>query len=265
MNALVNNQDNGRISRLCAQGGSPNPTISAIRLAKATLSKTGSGRGLPVNVDAICELRKVKPIGVYLSGVAGRLLSMGDHYVAEINASNPETRQRFTIGHEIGHTFFQDMSQIADTETSCGSSNYEHMLEERLCDVFAAEFLMPESRFREITADHLPSMKSVCRIAEIFKVSMFAAIRRIISLDLWPATLLFFRSEGNKGLKFRNSTAARSVRSRSLPIALAARVIKQQKVPCGRIRLDELEQVGLDYYTYGKMPHTCVCCLLLFK
>jgi hypothetical protein len=262
---MNNHNDGARIAYLCAQGRSNNPAIAALRLARATLSKCSSRGTLPVNIEELCDLRKVVPIEMHLTGLAGRLLPVGDHYIAEINARNPETRRRFTLGHELGHTFFQELTQTGESGAECVKSSYADMLEERLCDIFSAEFLMPEALFRRVAADHPPGLESVRRIAETFGVSMLAATRQIIALDLWPVTILLFNGKGRRGLNFRSCSSSKSVRFRRLPISFVASALAQQTGPCGRIETSDRMEFSLEYYTCGGSPHGYVCSFLFFK
>ena len=51
-------------------------------------------------------------------------------------------RRRFTIAHEIGHTFFYQIDQIPPRRYEIPSLQYHE--EEKLCDLFAANLLLPE-------------------------------------------------------------------------------------------------------------------------
>ena len=253
----------GRIAYFCAEGGNRNPRIAALHLATGTLSKCASASMPPINVEELCQLRKVTAVEVYLTGLAGRLLPLGDHYIAEINARSPETRRRFTICHELGHTFFQEQPDPGNGASLCGKSSYEEMLEERLCDTVSAEFLMPRRLFCRVVADHRPGIDAVRRVAGTFRVSTFAAARRIIELDLWPAALLLFHNS-ESGMRLRSYSPARSLHCFRPSLSRLINSIGGQNRPCGRVEVrDRSTDVRLEYYTYGAPPYEYVCSLLV--
>lgn len=90
-------------------------------------------------------------------------------------------RQRFSIAHEISHTVFPDFG------TSNVPKFWSYAVEaaspvEKLCQLGAAEFLMPEREFRH----HLVGEYSVELIDDIrrtFNVSLEACVRRIAQLS----------------------------------------------------------------------------------
>jgi hypothetical protein len=107
-----------------------------------------------------------------------------------LNADAPRTRRRFTLGHELAHVLLMlrmkradglklGLKRYADGGTpSVGTAS--DPVEERLCDRFAAELLMPRKdvidywRRRPITA------QGVRDCASFFEVSLFTACSRSV-------------------------------------------------------------------------------------
>jgi len=73
-----------------------------------------------------------------------------------VNADEPETRQRFTIAHELGHWVCQclegRMEPVYCRAEDVGVDPEAKALE-REANVFAAELLMPEEAVRSSTAE----------------------------------------------------------------------------------------------------------------
>ncbi len=253
-----------RIAYLCSRAESRNPWLAVIRLAEETLSKCTT-TAPPVSIEELCELRRVMPVEMYLAGFAARLLAVGDHYIAEVNERHPETRRRFSICHELGHTFFEQYPGSDGNGSLCGNGSYEQLLEERLCDTFAAEFLMPRDLFGRLVLDCRPGMESVRRIAKSFHVSTQSAARRIIELDLWPLALVLFHNRGSNQAQLRGCKRSRSLGIR-LPVSAVMRAIRSQDRPSGRVEVPSLpNEVSVEYYTYGAPPNACVCSLLFLN
>jgi hypothetical protein len=115
---------------------------------------------------------------------AAALEPIGSQYVHGFNVllarQGSPTRLRFTLAHEICHTFF-----------------YEHVpeikfvpheidpMEERLCDFGAAELLMPPSAVQKSAAQRPICIESLRALAEQFSVSAAAMFLRLRSLRLW--------------------------------------------------------------------------------
>jgi len=93
-----------------------------------------------------------------------------------------DTRTRFTIGHEIGHTYFYDLGQGPPRRLLQSTFSKD---EETFCNIVAAELLMPsqmlikEIGFIGFTVGINP-LVIIRRLAEKFKVSPEAMARRII-------------------------------------------------------------------------------------
>jgi len=94
------------------------------------------------------------------------------------------TRLRFTLAHEICHTFFYEFVP----EVKFVPHEIDTM-EERLCDFGAAELLMPTSAVKKTAAESPVCIQSLRALAEQFSVSMTAMFLRLRSLRLWTCVL----------------------------------------------------------------------------
>jgi hypothetical protein len=74
--------------------------------------------------------------------------------VMRVNRDRPKTRQRFSIGHEITHTFFPGYEQKVQCRKPRDRdwSDPEDVIE-WLCDVGASEFLFPTPWFEESVSE----------------------------------------------------------------------------------------------------------------
>src|SRR5947209_3764841 len=96
-----------------------------------------------------------------------------------VNRDRPETRQRFSIAHEISHTFFPEYH----TKHWCRSDGRfrqrnnpdDHL--EFLCDTAAAELLLPRPWFPEDAAT-VTTGAGLLSLAQKYGVSRDATLRR---------------------------------------------------------------------------------------
>lgn len=101
---------------------------------------------------------------------AGALTIEPDHYVITLRSSDPETRQRFTLGHELGHILLLEnlaFDHCALTEVLHTRRN-THV--EELCDVAAGELLLPMRDFRKqaltpLTYERLKALRRTYRMS----------------------------------------------------------------------------------------------------
>ena len=95
-----------------------------------------------------------------------------------------KTRQIFTLFHELAHLLFQ----TSGINTVSGAPEDDLPLSSReievICNLFAAEFLLPESRFEEEFRGLLPNEQSAAFIANRYHVSRESIFRRFLDRGL---------------------------------------------------------------------------------
>lgn len=146
------------------------------------------------------------------------------------NASvRSEGRRRFSIAHEIAHTFFPDANLAVQRRSKREDYHTPEEVElERWCDRIAAELLMPEATYRSYRDEqdgNAPSAESIPALAEAFGVSRQAAAVRYVELAETPCAVAFFewshrpsveqlppaiRNQVSEGRKYRVQTSFRS-------------------------------------------------------
>ena len=115
----------------------------------------------------------------------------GKRYIC-VNAADRKERQRFTICHEIAHA-------VLGLPSDHGSQPWwstKRPLEERLCDLFAVELLLPEKLFNPLAEKSIVSFESLDELASQFLVSTTATGSRFAAVISTP--IAFVLSEGGK-------------------------------------------------------------------
>ncbi|MBV9927523.1 MAG: ImmA/IrrE family metallo-endopeptidase [Acidobacteria bacterium] len=129
--------------------------------------------------------------------VEGRLLPQGRDFVIELRKDRPRERQNFTCAHELGHTFFYDSVPTIKYRSLASVEPHHDEQEEKLCNIAAAELLMPATIFSKIANDFLPSPQSLQEIARTFETSLTATVLRLHGLKLWDATFILWKRRGS--------------------------------------------------------------------
>jgi Zn-dependent peptidase ImmA (M78 family) len=111
-----------------------------------------------------------------------------------INRDRPRTRQRFSVGHEIGHTLFPGY----ETKVHCRKRLNRDWadktdLVETLCDMAASEFLFPGPWFDDDVASMQGTSSEIVALAQKYKASPDATVRRFVELRDHPHAVIFFR------------------------------------------------------------------------
>jgi hypothetical protein len=117
-----------------------------------------------------------------------RLVSRGGQPVVEYNPVKPASRIRFSIAHELAHSLFPNYAARIRNR-SVGETDWQL---EMLCNLAAAEFLMPTGSFAEI-ADLNIGIDLLMELRSRYQVSTEAMLLRILRLGV-PSLLVFAAS-----------------------------------------------------------------------
>ena len=99
----------------------------------------------------------------------------------EFNPQKPASRIRFSIAHEIAHTLFPDFAERPRSRSAPERSRSDDWQLEVLCNLAAAELLMPATLF-ESTDNPPASMRYLLQERAKFEVSMEAVLLRLARL-----------------------------------------------------------------------------------
>lgn len=137
-------------------------------------------------------------------GESGYTITKNDHHIITVNSNESEQRQRFTVCHEIAHII---LNLPSNHQVIPSWSYAKKDLNEVLCDIFAAELLMPYKMFIEKIPKQDPSYEVVDYMATEFKTSFPATASRYATLVNIPCA--FVTMQGNKIRYAARSTALR--------------------------------------------------------
>lgn len=139
----------------------------------------------PADLAAVSEFLKIhveyRPMARELHGCYFRLPDGSK--VIRINSSLPQARQRFVWAHELGHALLTH-SRPGELAIELYANAKGH--DEKACDKFAVNLLMPELIVRQLCHDlgHPERVDKTRTLAEKFGVSRQAMQIRLQNLDL---------------------------------------------------------------------------------
>jgi Zn-dependent peptidase ImmA (M78 family) len=112
--------------------------------------------------------------------------------VLRVNRDRPKTRQRFSIGHEIGHTFFPEYRYRLQCRKPLNRDWADpNDLLETLCDVAASELLFPEPWFSDRVSKLNLCAEEIVTLASEYQASRDATVRRLVEVHESPLAALF--------------------------------------------------------------------------
>jgi len=158
-------------------------TSRPVRAAQELLSQDGISRP-PVDVEHIARRCGVTVVrGNFEDALSGAVIALDHGAVIGVNSRHAAVRQRFSIGHELGHyllghhdRFHIDLGSSAEHGHPPGY-DWES---ERSANDFAAELLMPTGLVHQAYEQE----ESTPRLARMFEVSELAMGYRLLNLGL---------------------------------------------------------------------------------
>jgi hypothetical protein len=158
---------------------------AVMRVLCEELLDEGEVAGPPTPLKMLASLRGINEIKAADQPFAGVLTPGEQGLAVRVRRGDGRGRQRFTIGHETGHTLLPGFRQAR--QFRC---NGEQTWLERMCDVAGAELLLPRRFFEPLMAEGDFGLEAVEELAGLFEASIEASARRAVSLHPEPAMLL---------------------------------------------------------------------------
>lgn len=182
--------------------------MTRLTVAEQLLQELGITKPEEIDLEAIAWHVGATVKRRILDGCEARIIGTRDRAIITVNAASVFVRQRFSIGHEIGHWHFhRGRTLVCRSEDIGGRYNGDFFLE-RQADAFAGDLLMPGYilrpyllQFRELT------FAVIREIAKAFTTSIPATAIRLVEVGTWPTILICHGWDGRKWF----------VRNRSVP------------------------------------------------
>jgi Zn-dependent peptidase ImmA (M78 family)/O-acetyl-ADP-ribose deacetylase (regulator of RNase III) len=109
-------------------------------------------------------------------------------FVLEFNPNRAPARIRFSIAHEIAHTFFPDCKEAIRNRATHAEMSADEWQLEMLCNIAAGEILMPAGTFSELKSEKVP-IEAILDLQKRFQVSIESLLRRFVHLTEDPCVL----------------------------------------------------------------------------
>ena len=165
--------------------------------AEAVIDSLGISSVDDLDVEAIAFDAGMEVVYERLSGCEATLVGVGDRAIATINPSGYRGRERFSVGHEVGHwtlhrgrSFRCRVDAVEDNFSSSAALEKE-------ADIFASHLLMPSGLFQAaIRGAERPNFKQLGDVAALFDTSLTATALRLVGVDTLPVIIACYTKVG---------------------------------------------------------------------
>jgi Zn-dependent peptidase ImmA (M78 family) len=153
---------------------------------------------LPTDLPRLAKHLGVSEIRSVPLAIRGRLMRERQALIVETNCDLSREEQRQVIAHELAHLViaggdFRLLPRVGSEKLSYGSS-YSSV--EKLCDIAAAEVLVPLTWLRDRLRDSAPSLVSVQKVATAVDCSPDYVAERISRESLWRCNFFAWQRKG---------------------------------------------------------------------
>jgi hypothetical protein len=174
-----------------ASPGTPDAKL-VVQLARDTLDELTLEP--PISHEIVASFRDVIRIEEADIPWSGHIAQTTEGLVITVRASHPWRRKRYTFFHEIKHTYMRGFGVQIQYRCHPGTPGdataaQDHALE-TLCDLGAAELLLPRTMFLDDLAGNTITLDLVEQLADRYDASLEATARRVVTLHPQPTLLV---------------------------------------------------------------------------
>lgn len=153
-----------------------------------------------------------------LDGYEANIFGSNEKAVITVNENSRETRQRFSLAHEICH-WTNDRGKNLSIECSTGDINQREavkgemtarQMREARANVFASNLLMPEFMMEDV-AKMPVNMDTVKFISHTYNTSLVSSAGRLIELTERPAMVALWSHSGARRWFDRSASLSESI------------------------------------------------------
>lgn len=165
--------------------------------AEARLAELGIDDPREIDVEAIALDAGMNVEYDTLHGCEAALVGVGDRAIATIKPSSVRGRERFSIGHELGHWEMHRGSTFKCALDDVDKNLTSDKTLEKQADEYAAHLLMPSRLFNPaVRALGRPGFPELDKLASVFRTGLLATSLRLTDVDTLPAVLACYSKHG---------------------------------------------------------------------
>lgn len=153
-----------------------------------------------IDLEAIAADRGLSVKRRPLDGADARLVATASAGIITVNSATSEKRQRFSIGHELGHWERDRKHGLMNLCTKADLAPHNQLAKnsEAEANIFSADLILPPYLVSTRAAGKDASIDLIINVAEEFHTSREATGIRITRLARTPTMIMVFSQHGRK-------------------------------------------------------------------
>jgi len=170
--------------------------------AEARIAELGITDPRDIDVDAIAYDARMLVEYEVLEGCEAMLVGVGDRAIATIRPSSTRGRERFSVGHELGHWEMHRGRSFACRVDDPDRNLTSDKPLEREADEYSAHLLMPAVFFgAAVKALGKPGFRELEALSIDYETSLLATMIRLADIDTLPVIVACYSAQGLKWTK----------------------------------------------------------------
>jgi Zn-dependent peptidase ImmA (M78 family) len=173
-----------------AMAGDEDPVAAILSRARSRAFKAmeHGWTGPPFDPLQLADMLKV-PVVPLEEVEDARLVHHRGRPRIEFNPNRSRERVRFSIAHELAHLIFPDAAERVRYRAHSDKARSDDWQIELLCNLAAAELLMPSGSFPELADDDELDINHLMHLRSEFMISAESALLRVVRLTTKPAAV----------------------------------------------------------------------------
>jgi O-acetyl-ADP-ribose deacetylase (regulator of RNase III) len=171
-----------------AAGSDPVAALTEVAQRAVLEARDAGWTGPPFDPVALARLRGVHVVGSSEVSDARTVVDESGELRIEFNPGRPGARTRYSIAHEVAHTLFPDCAEHVRNRSRYHESIGDEWQLETLCNLAAAEFLMPTGSFPDLGSADL-DIDRLLHLRQEFGVSIEAVLVRAARSATTPVAM----------------------------------------------------------------------------
>jgi Zn-dependent peptidase ImmA (M78 family) len=215
------------VDRLCEHWKMKSPEGAITKALYSSFPELARAKA-PVDMSALAVKRGIVNIKLIEMQADGMIfLRKQGGYEVKLNSAHSINRRRFTLGHEIGHTFFFELDDERVAYRTSTPSIVDKGLEglqisdkeEMLCNMAAAEMLLPQDLFRSLASRFGLSALSLIELAKTLCGSLWSVSKRLVQFGGYNLAIAVWEYNSNfDSYRTQWLVKARGARTQSLEV-----------------------------------------------
>lgn len=192
--------------------GDPSEIIRVLARRLVLESLTSGWNGPPFDLFKLCQTLNINVLPSDLVIDARISIDSKGKYLIEYNPYQNQSRINFSLAHEIGHSLFDDCGEtIRYRKKSLETDSWEL---EFLCNIAAAEILLPYSVFYKDANNVQLSVDNLISLADKYKASLESVFIRLCEVSDKPCLALLTSFNGKDQLEVQYALSSKSCKLR---------------------------------------------------